>query len=110
MAIEVAQLSEPQRRRAAELCYEAFRGKFAPILGPPEPGVAILETDLDLELIIAALMDERLVGVVGLEHDGGTFYNPRWRTFAREYGWLVGLVRCLLFLPFPLRVTGAPAT
>jgi GNAT superfamily N-acetyltransferase len=98
--IEIVNLPEGSRRRAAELCYEAFRRKFAPILGPPERGMAILERDLNPELVIAALAGDQLVGLAGLEYGGGCFFNPRWSTFAREFGPLRGLLRCLVFLPF----------
>lgn len=93
-------LPEHYRRQAAALCYEAFRAKFEPILGAIEHGVAILTRDLNPELVIGALAEDRLVGLAGLEHDGGYFFNPRWSTFAREFGWLRGLLRCVIFAPF----------
>jgi GNAT superfamily N-acetyltransferase len=98
--IEIQSLPKRCRRRAAELCYEAFQTKFEPILGPPEHGVAILERDLEPELVITALVEDRLVGLVGLEYGGRYFFNPRWSTFAREFGWLKGLLRWMVFLPF----------
>jgi GNAT superfamily N-acetyltransferase len=98
--VEIKPLPERHRRRAAELCYEAFRTKFEPLLGPPEHGVAILERDLEPGLVIAALVEDQLVGLVGLEYSGHYFFNPRWGTFAREFGWLRGLLRLVLFLPF----------
>jgi GNAT superfamily N-acetyltransferase len=100
-AVEIRHgLSERHRRRAAELCYDAFRAKFEPILGPPQHGIAILEGDLDPQLIIAALVHEQLGGMAGLEYGGRYFYTPRLSTFSRHFGWLVGPLRWLLFLPF----------
>jgi GNAT superfamily N-acetyltransferase len=100
-AIEIQRgLLERYRSRAAELCYEAFRSKFEPILGSAEHGIAILARDLAPELVIAASIGDRLVGLVGLECDEGYFFNPRWATFAREFGWIGGLLRCMLFTPF----------
>ncbi|MBN1810647.1 MAG: GNAT family N-acetyltransferase [Anaerolineae bacterium] len=93
-------LPEQYRRRAAVLCYEAFRAKFEPILGTVEHGVAILERDLEPELVVAALAQNRLVGLVGLEYGERYFFNPRLVTFAREFGWLRGLLRCIIFSPF----------
>jgi GNAT superfamily N-acetyltransferase len=98
--IAIQTLSERERHRAAELCYEALRSKFAPILGPPAHGVAILETDLHPNLVIAGMTPQGLVGLAGLEYDGQYFFNPRWATFAREFGWWRGLLRWMMFLPF----------
>jgi GNAT superfamily N-acetyltransferase len=93
-------LPEHYRRQAAALCYEAFRTKFEPILGAVEHGVAILERGLEPELIATALVHDRLVGLVGLEYDERYFFNPKIVTFAREFGWLSGLLRCIIFSPF----------
>jgi GNAT superfamily N-acetyltransferase len=98
--IEIKPLPKGYRRQAAELFYEAFRAKFEPLLGSQEHGVAILERDLEPGLVIAALAEGRLVGVAGLEYAGGYFFDPKWRSFAREFGWLRGLLRLVLFLPF----------
>jgi GNAT superfamily N-acetyltransferase len=98
--LEIQPLPERHRREAAALCYEAFRAKFEPLLGSPEHGVAILERDLEPGLVIAALAEDQLVGLAGLEYEGRYFFNPRWATFAREFGWLRGLLRLVLFLPF----------
>jgi GNAT superfamily N-acetyltransferase len=97
-------------RRAAELCYEAFRTKFEPILGPPQHGVAILERDLEPELVVAALAEDRLVGLIGLEYGERYFFNPRLVTFAREFGWLRGLLRCIVFSPFACHRGGGGLT
>jgi GNAT superfamily N-acetyltransferase len=98
--IEIKPLPEGYRRQAAELCYEAFRAKFEPLLKSQEHGVAILERDLEPGLVIAAWAEGRLVGMAGLEYAGQYFFDPRWRSFAQEFGWLGGLLRLALFLPF----------
>jgi GNAT superfamily N-acetyltransferase len=93
-------LPEHYRRQAAALCYEAFRAKFEPILGAVEHGVAILERGLEPALVVTALAQDRLVGLVGLEYGERYFFNPRIVAFAREFGWLSGLLRCIIFSPF----------
>ena len=96
------QLGLPQRyrRQAAELCYEAFRQKFEPILGAPEHGVAILETGLKSDLILIAVQQDQLVGMVGLEHGDQDFFNLNRTTFIDKFGRLRGLIRMMLFTPF----------
>ena len=93
-------LPPPHRRRVAEMCYEAFRPKFEPILRSRQHGIAILERDLNPDLIAVAECEERLAGMVGLEYGGRYFFNPRVSTFAHEFGRVRGILRLALFWPF----------
>jgi ribosomal protein S18 acetylase RimI-like enzyme len=93
-------LPERYRRQAAELCYEAFRQKFEPILDSPHCGVPILEAGLQPNLTIIAVQNNRLVGVVGLEYAGQHFFKIKMSAFVREYGWLRGALKMILFVPF----------
>ena len=93
-------LPEYCRRQAAELYYEAFRQKFEPIMSSRQHGVAILEKAFDPELAIVALCRDRLAGVAGLQYGGRQFANVKASAFAREFGWLSGLLRCTLFAFF----------
>ena len=100
-AIEVhTPLPERYRRQASEVLYAAFRRKFEPILGTPGHGIAILEQNLEPGLTIVALSQDQLAGAVGLEYNGHYFFEYQMRAFAHEYGWLSGLLRYALFLPF----------
>jgi ribosomal protein S18 acetylase RimI-like enzyme len=88
------------RRQAAKLCYEAFRQKFEPILDSPEHGSAILEAGLKSDLILRAVQQDQLVGVVGLEYNGRYFFDLKWAAFVHEFGWLRGMIKMVLFMPF----------
>ena len=93
-------LPQRYRRQAAELCYETFRQKFEPILDSPEHGVAILETGLNPNLILSAVQQDQLAGMVGLEYDDQYFFDPKCTIFVGEFGWLRGLIKMILFVPF----------
>ena len=93
-------LSKRYRRQAAELCHDAFRQKFEPILDSPEHGVAILEAGLKSDLILMAVQQDQLTGVVGLEYGGHYFFDLKRAAFVREFGWLRGLIKMMLFIPF----------
>jgi ribosomal protein S18 acetylase RimI-like enzyme len=88
------------RHQAASLCYETFRPKFEPILDSPEHGIAILEAGLKSDLILMAVQQDRLAGVVGLEYDGHYFFDLKRAAFVREFGWLRGLIKMILLIPF----------
>jgi ribosomal protein S18 acetylase RimI-like enzyme len=93
-------LPERYRRQAAELCYDAFHQKFEPILDSPEHGSAILEAGLKSDFILMAVQQDQLAGVVGLEYDGQYFFDLKRAAFVREFGWLRGLIKMILFIPF----------
>ena len=93
-------LPEHCRRQAAEICYQAFRQKFEPIMSSQQHGIAILEKAFDPELAIVALRQDRLAGVAGLQYDGRQFVDVRASAFTKEFGWLSGLLRCTLFAFF----------
>ena len=67
-------LPESCRRRAAELYEEAFRQKFAPIVNDRDKLIEILAESIQPEFALAALVDERLVGLAGF-HRGGTSFT-----------------------------------
>jgi GNAT superfamily N-acetyltransferase len=89
-------LPESQRLEAARLYLEAFRTKLAPVLGPDEIGLRLLAEAFDPGRAIVALRDERLVGVLGLNHGGRRFANLRPVRLVREYGRINGWARALL--------------
>lgn len=97
-------LPERYRRQAAEICYAAFRAKFAPIMRCETRAVAVLERDMRGEQAIVALWQEHLAGFAGLhEHGGRAFIDFKSETFQREFGRVRGLVKLLLFAPFVQR-------
>lgn len=66
-------LPEEYRRRAAELYEEAFRGKFLPVVKSKEKSVEILVDSIKPEYAVAAIENDRLVGIAGFHGKGGYF-------------------------------------
>ena len=90
-------LPERYHIQAAEILYQAFARKLTPLVGSRERGVAILEMILQPKLIIAALRQDRLVGVAGLHVGGRSFVRARLPAFVDVFGWPGGLLRFALF-------------
>jgi ribosomal protein S18 acetylase RimI-like enzyme len=47
--------------------------------------------------MIVALVQQQIVGVVGLYYHGQNFWSSRLTSFAAEFGWLSGLIRLVMF-------------
>jgi len=95
-------MPEEFRREVAEIVYEAFRQKLAPLIGGPEKGTAILEKALDPALAIVAVYRGHPVGVAGLQYDGRNFVTPRRSEFVRQFGSVSGTLRFVMFKLFAL--------
>jgi len=91
-------LPEHLRHEAAKIYFDAFRRKLNPILKSPETAVAVLQHDLDEQQAIVALHQDRLVGLVGIQHNNRHFIEIRQDTLIREFGWFSGRVRHALRL------------
>ncbi|KUL63351.1 MULTISPECIES: GNAT family N-acetyltransferase [unclassified Streptomyces] len=90
-------------RRAAELYWEAFGRKLGPALDPPDKAVPFIAAHLNADRAICALLDGRLVGLAGYQHDGRAFTGGSAHAVLREYGHLRGLPRLLLLALFERR-------
>ena len=95
-------LPERHRRRAAEVYYDAFRQKFEPIMGSQEHGVAVLEKAFDPCYALVALHQDQLAGVAGVQYGGHHLLIFGCLT-CEEFGWLRGLFKLVLFIPFSHR-------
>ena len=95
-------MPEEFRREVAEIVYEAFQQKLAPLIGSPEQGIAILEKALDPALAIVAVCQGRPVGVAGLQYDGRNFVTPRRSEFVCQFGSISGTLRFVMFRLFAL--------
>ncbi len=93
-------MPEEFRREVAEIVYEAFWRKLAPLIGSPGQGVAILEKALDPALAIVAVCQGQPVGVAGLQYDGCNFIKPQRSEFVRQFGSLSGTIRFVMFKLF----------
>lgn len=89
-------LPQQLRDQAAQLYYEAFRQKLAPIFGDEAAAKRILAADFDGRYALVALDGERLVGIAGVQHDGGHLAALKWASFRRHFGLLKGTWRYLL--------------
>jgi ribosomal protein S18 acetylase RimI-like enzyme len=89
-------LPEALRRDAAELYYEAFRQKLEPLMDSAGHGIAILQAGFDPRYGIAALQEQKLVGVAGIQYGGHHFLNFKRSAFVQEFGWTRGLFKLAL--------------
>lgn len=90
-------LPEAHRRQAAEVYYAAFGPKLGLLMGSADHGTSVIEKSLCPALILAAVQQERLVGLAGLVYDGRSFLVPRRSAFVSEYGLAGGLARWIVF-------------
>ena len=95
-------MPEEFRRQVAEIVYGAFRQKLAPLIGSPEQGIAILEAAIDPAFAIVAFCRGEPVGVAGLQYSGRNFINPQRSEFTRQFGWVPGMLRFVMFKLFAL--------
>lgn len=89
-------LPEPYRAAAADLYWQAFGGKLAPVMGPPARAQSYLRRVMRLDQCFAIMQDNLLLGIVGLHTETGTFAGGTARDFAAIYGPLRGLWRLKL--------------
>ena len=66
-------LPEEYRRRAAELYEEAFQGKFLPVVKSRQKSVEILVDSIKPEYAVAAIEQDKLLGIAGFHGTGGYF-------------------------------------
>jgi GNAT superfamily N-acetyltransferase len=95
MLIQVG-IPEPLRHDAAALYMEAFRQKLTPILGNEMQGHTLLAKGLMLEYGIAALVNNRLVGLAGLHAGQHQFATIRPFDLIQTFGWWSGVNRIAL--------------
>ena len=80
------------RQEAAQIYFEIFEHKFRLLFGSREHAISVLHQDLNLACAFGAVWQERLVGILGLHHEG-RLADLRLQTFVKEYNWLSGRVR-----------------
>ncbi len=97
----LVQVGLPDRLRAeaARLYYEAFRQKARFLFGSREQAIAVLQRDFAAEQALIAVVDDRLVGVAGIQH-GRPFMNVHFKTYVRVFGWFTALWRYALAVMF----------
>lgn len=101
MQITIARtLPEHLREAAADIYYEAFRRKLGPLLGAEARAKAALAASFDLDCIIAALENDKLLGIVALQQGSKRFAKLRFSTMRNHYGLFEGTYRLALMTVF----------
>ena len=96
-------LAEGYRSAAAALYWHAFSSKLDSVMGPKPRALAYLTRVMRLDLCIAALDDDQLLGIVGLQSTTASFAGGTISDFRAVYGTARGVLR----LPALLWVGGA---
>ncbi len=83
---------------AADLYWQAFRGKLQRLLGPDAAALGYFRATLDPHFALAAIgEDRRLLGIAGLKTTAGAFTDTGgFASLARHYGWPSALWRAPL--------------
>jgi len=88
------------RLPAARLYQKEFAKGLRLFIGTGEPAVKILSEALNLDMAVGAVVQARLVGIVGLQHDGRRFIELRWGIYRKEFGLVQSALRyaaCVIF-------------
>lgn len=89
-------LRDEERRRAAEIYYEAFGGKLGVVLGPPETAIPILADGFTDGPILVAFYRGEAAGLACLKFNGEDFLSIRASTLAHKFGWIESLSRLIM--------------
>jgi len=82
------------RAAAAELFWEAFREKLAPVMKPETQALTFLRTAVDPSHAISAISDQgALLGIAGFKTADGGFVGGGMRQLGEAYGLFGGLWR-----------------
>ena len=107
--IEIAfPLGESQRAQAGLILYEAFRRKLQPLTGDPARTIPLLSAALNLDMVMGAVLDGRLLGVAGLHSHQGRYAQFDLRSAVAGQGLLRG-IRAWAMLSLFGRGAGCPA-
>ena len=82
-------ISENQKRKAAEIIYEALGTKLEPIFGSKEKGISLFSKYLCNERIIVALEDDTIMGVMGIQYKGKDFIDISFWKLLRAVKWKI---------------------
>lgn len=93
-------LPADQRAAAARLYWQAFGGKLGRVMGPEALALAFLTRVIREDHVIAALDDDRLLGLIGFKTPGGAFAGGGMADLRAVYGvagslWRGALLRML---------------
>jgi ribosomal protein S18 acetylase RimI-like enzyme len=101
-------LGESQRALAGLIIYDAFRRKLQPLTGDPAKTIPLLSAALNLDMVMGAVVDGRLLGVAGLHSHEGRYAQFDLRSALAAHGILRG-IRAWAMLNLFGRGAGCPA-
>ena len=78
---------------AVSLYLSALKDKLVPIFGSEKRAQKALRNGIVKDNCLAAIYRQRVVGILGIQTDKGSFLNPTLKTLVMEYGMLGGLFR-----------------
>lgn len=78
---------------AVRLYLSALKDKLVPVLGSDIRAQKALRKGIAKDNCLAAIYRQRLVGILGIQTDKGSFLNPTLKTLVVEYGMLGGFFR-----------------
>jgi ribosomal protein S18 acetylase RimI-like enzyme len=90
--IVTRELADSQRRKAAEILFDAFEDKFRPLLRNREVGLKLIAEIMDPKGIFVAMRDGEPVGIAGVRYDGLRLLRIKLRTLIRHLGLFRGLL------------------
>ena len=86
-------LPDEFRSSAVRLFLSALKDKLVPILGNDGRAQEFLEKDLDTTHCLAAIRNQKLVGILAIKNSNSSFLNPTLKTVIKAYGLLGGVFR-----------------
>ena len=86
-------LPEEFKASAIQLYFNSLKEKLGPVLGDDSRAQEVLESNLATNQCLAAICDQNLVGVLGIQTDKGGFINPALKKMIKVYGIVGGIFR-----------------
>ena len=93
-------LPEHLRQQAAEIYYDAFKGKMAALKARREQLVAVLADGFCTDLALAAVKGGELLGIAGLQYGRRRFSGARLQKCIEQLGGVKGTLFWLFFRLF----------
>ena len=86
-------LPDSLKTSALDLYLDSFQDKLLPVLGDAARAHEVLGKNINTTHCLAAVCDQRLVGILAIKNIKGSFLNPTLRTMIRAYGLPGGIFR-----------------
>jgi ribosomal protein S18 acetylase RimI-like enzyme len=91
-------LPEAHLPSGVRLYYTGLEAKLGPVFGPLDPALAVLPGSIHPARCLVALSEDRLVGILGIRDQRGSFLAPSYGAMVRQYGQISGIFRTMLLM------------